>query len=136
MCRAIEHMLHEVIQRGTPANRVFLGGFSNGGAAALHAGLRTKLPIGGVMCLSGALGMGSSTYEFLASSRSPSPVPVLLCHGKDDHVIPLAAAKATADKLATVGVNVDMEEFGRLRHGLGDGEVRTIAHWLRAHIED
>jgi len=118
MCLAVDHMLQEIIQRGTRPEHVFLAGFSNGGAAALHAGLRTRLPIGGVVCLSGAFGVGSATFQHLAASPSPPTIPVLMCHGKEDELVPVAAGKATAKRLAELGVPVDMQTFGRLRHGV------------------
>jgi acetyl esterase/lipase len=52
---AIEALIDSEITAGIPANRVVLGGFSQGGATALFTGVTTKKRLGGVICLSGWL---------------------------------------------------------------------------------
>lgn len=90
-------------QTGLPLNRVVLAGFSQGGAMTLDLGL--KLPLAGLICLSGYLhGLNPS------DGFGPSP-PVLMVHGQQDPVVPLSAAQQAQQKLIAAGVSVDYHEL-------------------------
>lgn len=87
---------------GVPLDRTFLGGFSQGGAMTLDVGL--SLPLAGLLVLSGYL------HAPLQPQRSELP-PVLLVHGRQDLVVPLAAAQQTRDALQALGVNLRYQEY-------------------------
>src|SRR5215218_3102772 len=65
-------------QRGVPASRVVLAGFSQGGATALHVGLRYPERLAGLLAISCYLPAPAK----LAAERAPinADLPVLLCH--------------------------------------------------------
>ncbi len=86
---------------GVPLDRTILGGFSQGGAMTLEVGL--ELPLAGLMVLSGYL-------HGAVPARSGYP-PILMVHGRQDPVVPLAAAQLTREKLTQIGVTVDYREF-------------------------
>ncbi|KAI8435724.1 hypothetical protein MSG28_003968 [Choristoneura fumiferana] len=48
----IHGLISDEIKAGIPANRVLLGGFSQGGALALHSALTYPEPLAGVISLS------------------------------------------------------------------------------------
>ena len=50
--RAIGQLIMQQQSAGIPANRIILAGFSQGGAMALHTGLRYPLRLGGIIGLS------------------------------------------------------------------------------------
>ena len=50
-------LIRQEMQTGIPANRIILGGFSQGGTLSLFAGLTNELRLGGVVILSGRLAM-------------------------------------------------------------------------------
>ena len=52
---AIEALIQQERQRGIAGNNIFLAGFSQGGAIALHTGLRHASSLGGVIALSAYL---------------------------------------------------------------------------------
>jgi phospholipase/carboxylesterase len=87
---------------GVPLSRTILGGFSQGGAMTLDAGL--NLPLAGLICLSG----------YLHSSRPLSEgvlPPILMVHGTRDTVVPLSAALRARDTLLAAGASVQYREF-------------------------
>lgn len=115
-------MIAEVVDRGTPAHRVFVGGFGHGGAAALHVAFRSSYRVGGAMCIAGAVPEASSLREHIVQrttrNDSDAGLPnVLMCHGKADGVVPLREAKACAEWLTGCGVAVEWHEFGGVGHG-------------------
>lgn len=85
-----------------PLSRTILGGFSQGGAMTLDAGL--NMPLAGLICLSG----------YLHSSRALSVgilPPILMVHGTRDSVVPLSAAVRARDTLLAAGAAVQYREF-------------------------
>ena len=89
-------------QTGIPLSRTILAGFSQGGAMTLDVG--TCLPLAGLMVLSG--------YLHTALSDRPSPLPpMLLVHGRQDPVVPIAAARQSRDRLTELGANLDYHEL-------------------------
>lgn len=55
--KAIDDLIDDEIERGTPADRIVLGGFSQGAAMTLLTGLTTQHQIAGLIVLSGRLPM-------------------------------------------------------------------------------
>ncbi len=87
---------------GIPLDRTWIAGFSQGGAMTLEIGL--DLPVAGLMVLSG----------YLHSNR-PKPTsnipPVLIVHGTQDDVVPVAAARKSRQVLTEWGIDVTYQEF-------------------------
>ena len=51
----INELIAEEIKHGTPANRIVLGGFSQGGAMTLVTGMTTETKLAGLVVMSGWL---------------------------------------------------------------------------------
>ncbi len=77
---------HE-ISRGVASDRIILGGFSQGGALALHTALRYPKPLAGLLVLSAYLPMAYT----LAAERHPANhnINIFLAHGNADPILPL-----------------------------------------------
>ncbi len=87
---------------GIPLHRTILGGFSQGGAMALDVGW--SLPLAGLFSLSGYL------HAPVAPLGSAVP-PLLMVHGRQDLVVPLAASHEARDRLLAAGAQIDYQEF-------------------------
>lgn len=66
------------LQGGIPANRIIIGGFSQGGALALFSALTYDKPLAGVMALSCWLPLHK---QFPAIKKCSENMAVLQCHG-------------------------------------------------------
>ncbi len=86
---------------GLPLQRTVLAGFSQGGAMTLDVGL--GLPLAGLISWSG--------YLHSAAIANPSSPPVLMVHGRQDAVVPLALAQQAKSSLISVGVSVQYHEL-------------------------
>jgi len=113
--------------RGIAANRIVLGGFSQGCAMALLTGLRYPERLGGLLCMSGYLPLAERTE----AERTPAnaDVPIFLAHGKRDAVIPLDRAAASRDQLARLGYSVQWHEYP-MEHSVCMEEIEEINAWL------
>ena len=123
----VDELIARERSRGVDANRIVLAGFSQGGAIALQAGLRYKEPLAGIMALSTYL----TLEESLASEASAAnkAVPILMCHGTQDEVVPLRLAEASRSSLQAKGYDVEWHTWP-MPHSLCAEEVEAIAAFL------
>jgi phospholipase/carboxylesterase len=126
--QAVEALIGREVQRGVPRNRIVLAGFSQGAAIALQTGLRQAEPLAGLIALSGYLPLA----DRLAAERhaASAGVPVLMAHGSDDPVVPIARAIHSRDLLSSLGYAVDWREYP-MPHAVCAEELEAIAAFLR-----
>ena len=123
----IEKLIAREKERGIPARRIILAGFSQGGAVTLQAGLRHPERLGGLMVLSSYLPLaGTVKAEAVATN---SDVPILMVHGSGDQVINIARAAASRDQLKELGYQVEWHEYP-MEHSVCMEEVQAIRAWL------
>jgi phospholipase/carboxylesterase len=87
---------------GIALDRTWIAGFSQGGAMTLEIGL--DLPVAGLIVLSGYL------HQNRATPPQDAP-PVLIAHGRQDDVVPIAAARKSQEVLTQWGIDVQYQEF-------------------------
>ncbi len=118
--------------RGIPARRIVVAGFSQGGAIALHAGLRHPEPLAGIMALSTYLPIQDGLED--EASEANREVPILLAHGSQDPVVPLAASETSRQVLRRHGYRVQCNTYP-MPHSVCGEELRDISCWLEAVLE-
>jgi phospholipase/carboxylesterase len=126
--KLIEALIAREQSRGVAANRLVLAGFSQGGAMALHTGLRHPERLTGVLALSCFLPLADK----LAGEASPAnrDVPIFLAHGTHDAVIPIARARHARTVLEGLGNRVEWREYP-MPHAVCPEEIADIGRWLR-----
>ncbi|MGH8259040.1 MAG: alpha/beta hydrolase [Steroidobacteraceae bacterium] len=113
-------------EAGIAANRIVLAGFSQGGAIALHAGLRQTEPLAGILALSTYLPLRAMLSEAPMACRE---VPILMCHGQADPILPMALGEASRDLLRRTGCRVEWKEYP-MQHQVCAAEIADISTWL------
>ena len=126
--RQVQQLIDREVARGVPARRIVLGGFSQGCAMTLLAGLRYPQRLAGLLGMSGYLPLASSTAADRHAANAD--VPVFLAHGQRDGVIGLDRAVASRDALAKLGYQVEWHEYP-MEHSVCMEEVEEINAWLR-----
>ncbi len=129
--RRVDACLAQEVAKGVDASRIVLAGFSQGGAVALEAGLRYPQRLAGVMALSTYLPFPAR----LATERSGAnaDVPILMCHGRLDPVVPIAMGLEARDALVTLGYAVEWREYP-MQHEVCAPELTEVARWIRARL--
>lgn len=114
---------------GIAANRIILAGFSQGGAVALHAALRYPERLAGIMALSTYLPLRAT----LAAEAAPAnrDLPILMCHGRFDPMLPMALGLASHDLLRAAGYAVDWKEYP-MQHQVCPAEINDLSSWCQA----
>lgn len=126
--RFLETLISREQQRGVAPEHIVLAGFSQGGAIALHTGLRHSQRLAGILAL--------STYLPLADSleREASPanreVPIFMAHGLRDPIVPVGLAQAARERLQAAGYDPEWHLYD-MEHTICAEEIRDIGQWLQ-----
>ena len=125
---AIDRLLEREQQRGIPAERIVLAGFSQGGAMALHTGLRYRQRLAGILALSCYIPLAGT----LATERQAvnQHTPLFIAHGDYDAVIPMRYGQQSAEALKSLGYAVDWNDYG-MGHEVCWEEIGDISAWLQ-----
>jgi len=127
----IEKFIAQEKARGVATENIFLAGFSQGGAIALHTGLRHPARLGGTLALSTYLPLADTLSKEV--SLSAKKTPIFFGHGRHDPVVPYTLAKISAEKLQQHGYSVDWHEYV-MPHSVIAEEVKDIELWLTQKI--
>jgi phospholipase/carboxylesterase len=127
----LEALLSAERALGIESRRIVVAGFSQGGAVALHGALRHAEPLGGVLALSCYLPLQALLAAELAEVNRE--LPILMCHGQQDPVLPLALGLAACNWLRAAGYRVEWKEYP-MQHQVCLPEIQDVAAWLRAHL--
>lgn len=123
----IDALIRRERERGIPANRIVLSGFSQGCAMTLMVGLRHEERLAGLAGLSGYLPLADKTEAELSPANRD--VPIFLVHGRQDPVIPLARAIASRDALLALGYDIEWHDYP-MPHSVCLEEVAHLNRWL------
>ncbi|MES1924134.1 carboxylesterase [Salinisphaera sp. T31B1] len=129
----IEALIAREAERGVTAEHVVLAGFSQGGAVALHTGLRHDRPLAGVMALSTYLPL-AETLEAEASPANRN-VSIFMAHGNADPVVPISLGQASRERLETAGYAVAWHEYP-MQHQVCLPQIAEIGRWLKQRLAD
>jgi len=94
-------LIAEQIKDGIASERIFIAGFSQGGAIALHTGLRYPKRLAGIIALSTYLPLAKTLAA--EKSEANSGIPIFLAHGSEDPVIPIDLGYTTRGRLEKAG---------------------------------
>jgi phospholipase/carboxylesterase len=124
---SVEALIEQERSRGIAAERIVLAGFSQGGAIALHTGLRHGERLAGILALSTYLPLAETLP--LEASDANAAVPVFLAHGTEDPVIPLSLAESSRAALEARGLAPEWHTYP-MPHSVCAEEVSAIGQWL------
>ncbi|MGI4846583.1 MAG: alpha/beta hydrolase [Janthinobacterium lividum] len=124
----VEELIAAQIARGIPAERIILGGFSQGCAMTLQTGLRHPQKLGGLLCLSGYLPI----HTLVEAERHGAnhETPIFMAHGRHDPVIAISRAEQGRDILVKLGHPVEWHEY-MMQHSVAAEELEDIARWFK-----
>jgi predicted esterase len=112
----IHALIASEIEKGVPADRIVLGGFSQGAALALAATIKLPQKIGGCVALSGWALPNQALGDSIATSASVKS-PFLVCHGEQDFVVQFPNARRVSDLLLQGGCeDVHLKTYPALKH--------------------
>lgn len=123
----ITPLIQKEIDKGIPAERILLAGFSQGGAIALHVGLRFPQKLAGILALSTYL----PTIDQLRSEGSGigKTTPIFMAHGILDAIITIEIGKATFELLTTLGYEIEWHDY-LMEHSVCVEEINHVSTFM------
>ena len=123
----VDQLIAEEQQAGIPPDRIVLAGFSQGGAVALHAGLRHPHGLAGLLVMSCYLPARGDLDKKAATANRQTPI--LMLHGALDSVVPVSLARQSRDVLIKAGYTVQWNHYP-IEHTICPEEIQTMREWL------
>lgn len=130
-CATVRELIAAQNARGIPTSKIFLAGFSQGGAMTYSAGLTHDESLAGLIVMSGYVpSPGFIERRFAAANRD---TPIFAAHGIHDDVLPLALGEKGRDFAIAQGCKVDWHAY-LMPHSVCAEEIDAIRAWLGARI--
>jgi phospholipase/carboxylesterase len=123
----IETLIQHEIDRGIPAKRIVIAGFSQGGAIALQTALRYKHTLAGVIALSTYLPLKTTLEK--EKTKENQPTPIFMAHGTFDNVIALSTCRVSYDLLHAQQYKIHWHEYP-MAHSVNQDEIEHIRDFL------
>ena len=111
--------------------RIFLAGFSQGGAMSLFTGLRYQEKIAGIISLSGFFPFNQSTVRSLSVKNKDTHI--FLAHGVFDQIIDKSFADLSKKGLVDLGYSVE-SHFYSMAHEVCSEEIEDLSKWIKKII--
>jgi predicted esterase len=121
----IESLVSGLIERGIPAERIMLLGFSQGACLTSEFSIRHPRRYGGVMALSGGLiGPPGTTWDDVTTSLDGTPV-FLGCSDVDPH-IPASRVLESETVFRRLGASVTRKLYPGMGHTVSGDEIEIV----------
>lgn len=123
----VRELVAKEVGRGMTPARIVVAGFSQGGGIALHAALRFRERLGGIVALSAAVPLLAGLLDEVdAVNMAP---PIFLAHGTADPIVPFAHAEQVRAALRARDFKVDWHVYS-MAHTVVAQEIDDISQWL------
>uniref|UniRef100_A0A1A9UX49 palmitoyl-protein hydrolase n=1 Tax=Glossina austeni TaxID=7395 RepID=A0A1A9UX49_GLOAU len=126
----LRKLINNEIKDGIPVNRIIVGGFSMGGALALHAGFHLNRHLAGIIAYACFINNDSVIYETLHKASGSKFPELLMFHGSDDRVIPLAWSEHCFKNLCKLGVKGQFKTIPEVEHELEKHALEDMEQWI------
>ncbi|MCW4149295.1 alpha/beta hydrolase [Halomonas sp. 18H] len=127
----IQALVHEQIDHGIAAERIFIAGFSQGGAVAYEAALSFPERLGGLLALSTYL----ATADSLDYADANRELPIEVHHGNMDPVVPESLGRSAVERLQSMGYAVGYRQYP-MAHAVCPQQIGDISRWLSARLTE
>lgn len=119
------------VAKGISLNRIIIGGFSMGGCLSLHLAFRYIPEVAGVFALSSFLNKNSLVYnELEAVNDNRLNIPLFMCHGDRDDLVPIEWGENTYQNLLNLGIKAQFNQIKNTQHELKKDEMKKLSEWI------
>jgi phospholipase/carboxylesterase len=119
--------------RGIASERIFLAGFSQGGAMTYQAGLTHPEKLAGLIVLSGYIpSKGLIDASFSEANRD---TPIFAAHGSFDDVLNVRLGEEAVEFAREQGCTVEWNTYP-MPHSVCMEEVEALREWLGARLRE
>lgn len=123
---AVQTFINREIERGIASERIIIAGFSQGGAVGYQAALTCNKPLAGLLALSTYFG----TWQSIKPDPANKSLPIKICHGIYDSVVPEFLGQESHRKLESMGYQTEYKNYPMDHHVCAE-ELKDIADWFK-----
>ena len=123
----INTLIANEMMLGIAAEKIVLAGFSQGGAIALHTGLRYPQKLAGIMALSTYVPLKSKLET--QAHEANKKTPIFMAHGTLDEIISLATCQVSLKLLQNHQYSITWRQYN-MAHSLCAEEIDDIRRFL------
>ena len=121
----VHNLIAREMERGVASDRIIVAGFSQGGAVSFEAALTYDKPLAGIMALSTYF----ATAADIQINSIQNSIPILICHGSLDPVVPEALGRKSLATLQNLGFIPEYNSYA-MEHGVCPEEISDIGAWI------
>ncbi|KAK7100816.1 acyl-protein thioesterase 1-like isoform X2 [Littorina saxatilis] len=129
----LQALVESEVKAGIARNRIFIGGFSQGGAVALYTAFAVNKPIGGVVALSTWLPLHKKLMTDKESKYNKT-VPILQCHGTHDPLVRFSWGQETSQFISSFNPNLQFKSYDGMMHSSCPEEMQEVKTFLEKHL--
>ncbi|EJF62227.1 Phospholipase/carboxylesterase [Dichomitus squalens LYAD-421 SS1] len=140
---SLNQLITAEVDAGVPANRIVLGGFSQGAGMTLLTGLTNERRLAGLAVLSGWLPLRNKVKAML--SDHAKKLPVFWGHGEDDPIVGFDKATMSLQFLQQIGIpkvepekvlegGIEFHAYPDLGHSADPQEIAELQTFLQKVI--
>ena len=126
--KALHRLIDLQVQQSIPYHRIFLIGFSQGGALTLYTALRYPKRLAGVAGLSTFLPLQQELSEALA--QQDKTLPIFLAHGVVDPIVPYWLGQQSSIELQKIGYDPAWHSYP-IVHSVSQTECIDLGQWIK-----
>lgn len=127
----IHQLIDREIERGVDSKRIFLAGFSQGGAVVYQAGLSYTKPLAGLLVMSSYFATASSIQIHTANQQTS----LLIQHGTQDSVVSEILGRRAFNHLQALGHPVVYESYA-MDHSVCVEQIDSISRWIQQRLSN
>ncbi|XP_005998463.1 lysophospholipase-like protein 1 [Latimeria chalumnae] len=129
MSQILSSLVDEEVKAGISKDKIIIGGFSMGGAMAMHLAYRYNQQVAGVFALSSFLTKDSIVYQVLQNCKASLP-ELYQCQGEADELALYSWGEETNARLKSLGVTATFHSFPDLHHEMCRTELENLKIWI------
>lgn len=126
---AVGRLIDREIERGVPANKIIIAGFSQGGAVAYELGLTYPKRLAGILAM--------STYFATAETVKPvaanNDIPINIYHGTFDPMVPEILGTQAVKTLESMGYSPAYQTYP-MEHSVCLEEIQDVGLFIRKYL--
>lgn len=107
----VHSLVQDEIKAGISSERIMLGGFSQGGAMSIFAGLTSEVKIGGIVGLSSWLLLNQNFRTHVPDANLNKGTPIFMGHGDADPLVRYPLAQDSEKALKEMGYDVTFKTY-------------------------
>ncbi|SGZ50403.1 CIC11C00000004129 [Sungouiella intermedia] len=131
-CNVLKELIHEQIEKhNIPAERIIIGGFSQGAAISMATLALLDVKIGGLVALSGFCPITKTIAEKQNKSGTNLNTPVFQGHGHVDPIIKFSYGKDTSEFYQSLGfTNWKFHDYPGVAHSTDNKELVDVIQFI------